>query len=166
MTTLGFRYIIAYHHKNYIIFLNLQDKSDEAEKLSDKDVGELLNMLLIREQFPQKSLGLEGHKNIMNDFYGSHFPEREALENRGIYLSIESINKKPRLLLRYILNGDNTQTPNVIGFGKMFKDKNSEVLTFDDFMLGLMPEGFVSEEPLLNENRQIIEFDFLTDFIY
>ena len=152
MRTLGFNYIIAFSFNNYIVFVNLYEIGDETVDVDAQYIKDMLAVLVPEKRNSRRirysllsPLTLEGkqkEENFLYYFYKNNPPERELLDSRGISFSINIVNGKPKLLLQYIINGDNTAIPQIVGYAYQRYDETtgeliSKVLTFDEFINGI-----------------------------
>ena len=152
MSAIGFRYVMLFRYQRYIVFINLIDKNEEGEDLSHELILSLTN------EKGNDLCSLE-HKRFLSNFYNNNIPQRELLENRGVYVTIK-LGKTQELSTRYIYNGDNTQI-DVIGFGDI--DKTPKIISFSEFMSGV-EKSFIANGG--NDDTIEIHLKYLTEFIY
>ena len=146
MNTLGqLSYIIAFGYKNYIVFVNLKDANNEPFEIGDKVVEKVLSIIAPKQYKTRSAMAYlqsEEYVEFIYELYNNNPPERELLLNRGISLSITTVNGKPKLLLQYVVNGDTTAIPQIVGYAYQGQDEVtgdlvSKVLTFHEFLDGV-----------------------------
>lgn len=153
--TLGFNYLITFAYQKYMAIVILIDKPIKSninswfdEVFGDilfSSVEELAETFLAKDntgaeyENTRKNYCENKRSDFLKYFYENNVPERELLEplcSRGIGMSIVWEKDKAQLKLNYIVNGDNTLTPNILGY--MYLDNsNYKVLTAKEFLNGI-----------------------------
>ena len=96
-------------------FVELKDRT--APSLLDEDgaIEGILDSLKLPIFAPHKHL-CETQRELLERFYHSEIPERQLMKNWGVSLSVDCADDTQKLMLSYVVNGDNTSPPCVIGY--------------------------------------------------